>query len=169
MTSQSCLELFILKAESFENVKSQIGFCGIWCGSCAVGNGTLRELTKRYEEIIKGYGLEGWAPKDFDFKEFSKGLASIQTMPLCQGCIKGGGRTDCEIRACASNKNLHDCSTCDQPTTCKNTEILQHMRTGALAAGLMVKTENIERQKLLEKWTAELKNKWPAYILFLRE
>ena len=94
------------KAETSENVKSQIGFCGIWCGSCMVGNGTLRELTKRYEEMTNAYGLGKWCPKDFDYGEFSKGLASIQRMPLCIGCLKGGGRDDCEIRACASNKGL---------------------------------------------------------------
>ena len=95
-----------MKSESFENVKNQIGFCGIWCGSCVAGNGTLRELTKRYADIIKRYGLEGWAPKDFDFKEFLKGLASMQAMPLCQGCLKGDGRPNCEMRVCASNKNI---------------------------------------------------------------
>ena len=45
--------------ESFEDVKGQIGCCGIWCGSCVVGNGALRELTRRYEEIVENYGLEG--------------------------------------------------------------------------------------------------------------
>ena len=147
-------------------MKNQIGFCGIWCGSCVVGNGTLRELTKKYEEIIKGYGLEEWAPKDFDFKEFAKGLASIQTVPLCPGCRKGGGRDNCEMRACASGKEIADCNECDQPETCKNAEILEKMRTGALRAGLFVKTENVDRQKLLEKWTAELKSRWPSCILF---
>jgi hypothetical protein len=62
--------------KAFENVREQIGFCGIWCGSCVVGNGTLRELTERCEEIIGAYGLEEWAPRDFDYKEFLKGLAS---------------------------------------------------------------------------------------------
>ena len=33
-----------------ENVKDQIGYCGIWCGSCIVGNGALRELTRKYED-----------------------------------------------------------------------------------------------------------------------
>jgi len=74
MTSQSCLEPFILKAEAFENVKSQIGFCGIWCGSCVVGNGALKELTKKYEEIIKGYGLKEWAPKTLISKNLAKYL-----------------------------------------------------------------------------------------------
>jgi len=156
-----------LKTESFENVKDQIGFCGIWCGSCVVGNGSLRELSKRYEEIIKGYGVKEWGPKDFDFQEFMKGLASIRAIPLCQGCLKGDGRPECEIRACALNKNINDCSECDQPKACKNLETLQKMRTGASRADLVVKTENVDTQKLIEKWTAELKNRWPSSILFL--
>ena len=155
-----------MKAKPFENVKNQIGFCGIWCGSCVAGNGTLRELTKGYEEIVEKYGLEEWAPKDFDFKEFMKGLASIQAMPSCRGCLKGDGRSNCEMRACASNKNITDCSQCDQPTACKNLETLQKMRTGANRAGLYVKTENVDRQELIEKWTSELKSKWPCCILF---
>ena len=155
-----------MRTRAFEDVKNQIGFCGIWCGSCVVGNGTLRELTRRYEEIIKAYGLEGWGPKDFDFKELMKGLTSIQDMPLCQGCRRGDGRTDCEIRACASNNRIEDCSGCDQPAACKNQEILDHMRTGASDAGLTVKAENVDRQQLIEKWAAELKSKWPCRILF---
>ena len=108
MSRQSCLEQCILKIKPFENVKNQIGFCGIWCGSCVVGNGTLRELTKRYEEIIEKYGLKEWAPKDSDFKEFMKGLASIQAVPLCRGCLKGDGRPNCEMRVCVSNKKITD-------------------------------------------------------------
>jgi len=154
-----------MRPESFENVKNQIGFCGIWCGSCVAGNGALRELTRRCAEIIGKYGLEGWAPKDFDYREFLKGLASIQAMPLCEGCLKGGGRSDCEMRICASNKNVEDCSECDQPANCKNLETLAHMRTGALHAGLFVKTKNDNRKGLLEKWTTELKAKWPGCIL----
>ena len=155
-----------MKVTPFENVKNQIGFCGIWCGSCVVGNGTLKEITKRYEEIVKRYGLEEWAPKDFDFKEFMKGLASIQAIPYCQGCRKGDGRTNCEMRACASNKNINDCSKCNQPTDCKNLETLQKMRTGALQAGLFVKTEDVGRQGLIKKWINELKSKWPSCTLF---
>lgn len=158
-----------MKPESFEKVEDQIGFCGIWCGSCIVGNGALRELTKEYEQIIKAYGLEEWGPKDFDFKEFMKGLGSIKAMPLCQGCLKGDGRPNCEIRICASNRKINDCCECDQQAACKNLGILQKMRTGAQRAGLLVKTENVDRRKLIEKWITELKAKWPSSILFLPE
>ena len=155
-----------MKVELFENVKNQIGFCGIWCGSCVVGNGVLRELTKRYKEIIERYGLEGWAPKDFDFREFMKGLESIQAIPLCQGCLKGDGRSNCEIKACASKKKIADCSACDQPAACNNSQILHKMRTGARRAGLLVKDEYADRQKLLDKWTSELNSQWPHCIIF---
>jgi hypothetical protein len=64
----------------FENVRNQIGFCGIWCGSCPGGNGVTIELTKKYEEFVKKNNLEKWAPKTFEFKEFMKGLVAIQTI-----------------------------------------------------------------------------------------
>jgi hypothetical protein len=156
-----------LADKPFENVKDQIGFCGIWCGSCVVGNGALRELTKKYEQVIEAYGLQEWGPKEFDFKEFMKGLSSIQAIPLCQGCLKGDGKPNCEIRTCASRQKINDCSECNQPATCHNAESLQKMRTGALRGGLLVKTETVDRRKLIEKWITELKAKWPSSILFL--
>jgi hypothetical protein len=158
-----------MEVKPFENVKNQIGFCGIWCGSCVVGNGLLRELTKRYEKIVKDYGLKEWVPNDFDFREFEKGLSSVQTAAICPGCLKGGGRTNCEIRACATGKNVTDCVECGQSPECKHLEILQIMRTGALGAGLLVKTENIGQQKLIEKWIDEIKSKFPYLLLFLRD
>ena len=153
--------------KAFENVREQIGFCGIWCGSCVVGNGTLRALTERYEEIIGAYALEEWAPEDFNYKEFLKGLTLIRSMPLCPGCLKGGGRDNCEMKACASNRNIDDCSECREPATCKHVEALQKMRSGAIAAGLAVKIDNVDKQQLIEKWSTELKSQWPCSILFM--
>jgi hypothetical protein len=158
-----------LKAKAFENVKNQIGFCGLWCGSCIVGNGTLKELTKRYEHLIKGYGVDEWGAKDFDSKEFMKGLASIQALPVCQGCLKGGGNDECKIRPCCSNRKISDCNECNELTACKNLESLQKVRTGALKVGMLVTTEKADRRKILEKWATELENKWPSCILFKEE
>jgi hypothetical protein len=155
--------------ESFEHVKDQIGYCGIWCGSCVVGNGALRELTRRYEEIVEDYGLEEWAPEDLDYKEFSRGLSAIQSMPLCQGCLKGGGNPDCQMRACAVSKGQTECNDCDRPESCENRERLESMRAGALDAGLMVKTGKSEGGEPVEAWTEELKKKWPSNILFEAE
>jgi hypothetical protein len=148
-----------LGAKAFENVKSQIGICGIWCGSCVVGNGALRELTSRYKQIIEGYGLEEWVSKDFDFTEFLKCLVSIQASPICPGCRKGGGATGCEMKACASERGLDGCIECDMPDACENRDRLLRMRTGALDAGLMVNNEAVDSNELLERWSKELKNK----------
>jgi hypothetical protein len=81
--------------KAYENVKDQIGCCGIWCGSCIIGNGTLQELTKKYQRLTTAYGLKQWAPKDLNYKEFSKGLTLLKNFPPCPGCLKGGGRDDC--------------------------------------------------------------------------
>ena len=155
--------------QAFENVKSQIGFCGIWCGSCVVGNGTLRKLTEKYSETTTAYGLPDWAPKDFDHAEFSRGLASIRSIPECPGCLRGGGRDDCEIRACALEKGLPDCTLCEQLGRCEHREIVNKMRSGALAAGLCVREPGQGERGLLEDWSQQLERRWPCCILFLPE
>jgi hypothetical protein len=150
----------------FNAVKDQIGFCGIYCGSCIVGNGVLRELTKRYHELTTAYGLKEWGPKNFDYDQFAKGLSSISTMPLCPGCLKGGGRDDCEIRACAQSKQVEDCGECSEPGDCAHSDLLERMRSGAEAAGIFVKRGTGERRELLEEWVVELRQRWPCRILF---
>jgi len=47
---------------AYQKVKQQIGYCGIWCGSCVVGNGALCELTRCYREMTEPYDLGEWAP-----------------------------------------------------------------------------------------------------------
>jgi hypothetical protein len=156
----------VARTDAFESVKDQIGYCGIWCGSCVVGNGTLRDLTRMYRPILDGYGVLEWGPKDFDSLEFLKGLESVANLPVCPGCLKGGGRDNCELRSCALSKGIDGCDRCDTIETCGHKEILDHMRTGSLAAGLFVNTENQDKQELIETWTADLKKRLPCCILF---
>jgi hypothetical protein len=152
-----------LEAEPFENVKNQIGFCGIWCGSCAGGNGAIPELAKGFEEIVKKCELEKWVPREFDFKEFMKGLACTQAAPLCSGCKKGGGPPTCKVRMCALGKGILDCSQCDQLIDCKNFEQLE--KTYPKIKGGLMEIKNRSQPALIEKWMGELKNKWPHCIL----
>ncbi|HIJ16317.1 MAG TPA: DUF3795 domain-containing protein [Thermoplasmata archaeon] len=146
-------------APAFENVKDQIGYCGLWCGSCAVGNGTIGELAGRLEKLTKDYGIEEWGPEGIDYMGLHKSLASIHTLPPCPGCLKGGGRTNCEIRACATDKHLGECAECKDSETCKNLEILHHMCSGALGVGMMVKEKKGNRSEFLKKGKAELKRR----------
>jgi len=155
------------KISAFEDIKQQFGYCGIWCGSCVAGNGTLQELTRRYKEVTEAYDLKDWCPKDFDYGEFSKGLESIRNMPLCPGCLKGGGNPECVMRPCARKKQLDDCSDCPDPGACEHRPALDKMRTAALEAGLLVKTQKGETGALIREWTAKLKTTWPSLILFV--
>lgn len=148
---------------TFEKVRDQIGFCGIWCGSCAAGNGAILELTRRFEEVVKNYNLEQWAPKEFDFKEFMKGLTCIQAMSSCSGCRKGGGPPTCKIRICALSKGVADCSQCNELIECRNFDEIEKSHP-KIKQDLM-KIKNVDRREVIEKWHGELKTKWPHCIL----
>lgn len=167
--SRICWGLCEVQVKPFENVKDQIGYCGLWCGSCTVGNGTLKELTKRYEHIIGGYGVDKWGAEDqgFDGLGLMKTLKSVQEIPICRGCLKGGGATNCKIRACASKKKLSDCNKCNESTNCRNREALQKVRTGALAVGMIIKTDKdkTDQNQLAKKWTADIRNKFPCCVI----
>jgi hypothetical protein len=156
----------LLDLADFENVKHQVGSCGLWCGSCVVGNGVLKLLTKKYEELTEAYGLREWGPKDFDYAEFAKGLRSIRAMPSCSGCRKGGGRKDCEIRACASAKGLRECSECGAGDECPHRKVLDHMRAGGAAAGILVRIGTPAGEDPVEEWVKQAASRWPTSILF---
>ena len=83
--------------------------------------------------------------------------------------MRGGGRDDCEIRACALSKGLRHCTECDQFGECKHAEIVEKMRSGARAAGLFVKEADSDNEELIARWTAELKVSWPCCVLFMND
>ena len=151
---------------AFDKVRAQVGACGIWCGSCAVGNGAFTELSQRFEGLLRAYGFDHWGTEELDFGRLVQGLTSCQRVSECPGCRQGGGRDSCELRACAVAKGLSGCAQCPEMAGCKHIHLLQHMRSGALAAGLVVHTENVEAAPLMEQWTAGLAARWPCCILF---
>ncbi|MBN1677714.1 MAG: DUF3795 domain-containing protein [Candidatus Thermoplasmatota archaeon] len=144
------------KSAAFENVKNQLAYCGLWCGSCSVGNGTVNELSRRCAQTITDYGVNEWGPKEVDYKAMLKALAIVSTMGPCLGCLKGGGRTGCEIRACAIKKGITECVDCADQDSCPNGKILHHMRSGALRVGMKVKDKAGDSSKILADWIAEV-------------
>lgn len=153
------------RMQAFENVKNQFGYCGIWCGSCVVGNGTLRELTQKYGEMLNAYGVLEWGVKDINRDAFFNALQAIESIPICDGCLKGGGRDHCELRSCALSRELTQCHDCSTPE-CEHSTVLEHMRSGAHAAGLFVRTAHANNHELLDQWIMELKKGMPSCILF---
>lgn len=153
---------------AFENVRDQIGACGIWCGSCAVGNGSLRMASQEYLEVLEGHGIEHWAPPELDYAAMSNGLSIVSDMATCPGCRQNGGRDNCPMRTCTSARELRDCTECRE-AECPHKELLDHMRTGALEAGLIVKSPDDEAASLIKQGTKELANRFPSCLLFLRK
>lgn len=154
------------KKTPFENVRDQIGPCGLWCGSCAYGNGTISGTAAALGKLIKDYGIEEWGPKGIDYDGLHGGLASVSAIPPCPGCLKGGGRTGCEMRACSSGKRLKECAACDDCGSCANTRILTHMRTGAAKVGMAVKEGAGGRRDFLRKAEAELREGCHSSVVF---
>lgn len=154
-----------MEAKGFENTKNQIGYCGIWCGSCLGGNGAIQELTQKFEQLIKRSksALEEYAPKEFSFEELMKNLACIRAMPQCPGCKKGGGNQSCKVRLCASKRNLSNCGECNELMRCGNFDELEknypHMKED------LVNIKSIGQEKMIEQWMGELKTRWPHCIL----
>jgi hypothetical protein len=153
---------------AFENVKNQIGACGIWCGSCAVGNGSLRLASERYLEVLEGHGIEHWAPPKLNYAALSEGLKIVADIATCAGCRRGGGRADCEMKTCSAQRGLGVCSACND-SKCSHEEVLDSMRSGALKAGLLVKNEPSHAKSSIEQWLKGLAGRFPSSLLFLND
>ena len=151
---------------AYENVKGQIGGCGIWCGSCALGNGSLLALTDCLRDTLDGHGFEHWAPDGMDYPDFVRGLAAVRGVASCTGCRKGGGRDDCALRVCSEAKGLTSCADCTDLRACSHQELLDQMRAGARAAGLRVLDPSDDIERTLSDWQAWLPTSRPAALIF---
>jgi hypothetical protein len=145
--------------DAFLNVRPQIGSCGIWCGSCTIGNDLLSVLSTRYGLMLEGCDLEGWGPQNFSYEELFQALASLEQVPVC-------GRSDCEIRRCASIHEIEFCGSCPGFALCQHAPLIEHMRLGASQAGLLVDPSPTDLFAQVERWTVEFRHKWPGCILF---
>ncbi|MEW6743926.1 MAG: DUF3795 domain-containing protein [Planctomycetota bacterium] len=157
------------RREAFEHIRYQIGFCGIWCGSCALGNGCLAELAGGLRELLTAYAAPEWASVEVGWEGFLKGLGSVREAASCAGCRKGGGRDNCEIRACALGRGVEHCTDCMSFGRCEHATILDHMRSGAARAGLSVLSPGENPEAVLPEWTRRVMVRWPCCVLFAED
>jgi len=119
-----------MKEEDFNKVKDQAGPCGIACGTCVLGNGTIAEMAEKTKEHITGYGIKEWAPAtpgggDLNWAETERTLDWMVQNANCAGCERGGGPPDCTIRTCAGDKGIELCSQCGGLDDCSKFDWLQ--------------------------------------------
>ncbi len=144
----------------------QIGRCGIWCGSCVVGNGALMELAGKYKSMVESYGLEHWGATGFDYEEFVKGLGRVSELDACPGCLSGGGPDECKLKQCICERGLETCVDCSEFSDCRHGELLEHMRSGARKAGLTVIDSRADLERIREGGESELSDRWWWRALF---
>jgi hypothetical protein len=109
--------------ESSFDVKKQVGPCGITCGTCFLGNGSVANSAKTTIDYINMIGIKEWAPlvpegKDLNWDETEKTLNWMTKYAYCEGCEKGGGPPDCTIRMCANKKGYELCNKCNELDDC---------------------------------------------------
>lgn len=103
--------------------KDLMTYCGVYGGTCAcyIGHTALRETASLLSELADALGFPYWMPervKDFDYKEFHKGLAFLsdpESWLVCTKCCRDGyGRPDCPMRNCCQERGLDICFDCDE-------------------------------------------------------
>jgi len=109
--------------ESPFNVEKQVGPCGIVCGACFLGSGSVAKSAKATIDYIKMSGIKEWAPMvpqgaDLNWGEAEKVLGWMTKYAFCAGCEKGGGPPNCAIRSCANEKKLELCNDCGDLDEC---------------------------------------------------
>ena len=102
----------------------RIGYCGINCDECAMGNGDFAETAKKLKNYIKVFGLSQWIDElpggyRVDMRNLKKALDILSVYTRCAGCREMGGPTVCPIRDCAQSKGLKFCYECDELDKCK--------------------------------------------------
>jgi hypothetical protein len=90
-------------------METEIGYCGLACGSCPIHLATLekdpaRQIGMRIEIAEQLSKIYGTTPKP-------------EIITDCDGCKNNNGRlftpcADCKIRNCAIGKNMINCAYC---------------------------------------------------------
>ena len=109
-----------------------VGFCGIDCSKCELGNKTISKNADTLKNKVENYGISQWYQlvpitdnEKFSFEELNKGLAWLAKYAACPGCSNGGGSPACAVKICAKEKNYENCSMCNDIDTCKKMDFLE--------------------------------------------
>ena len=113
-------------------MNKNIGFCGIDCSKCELGNKTISKNAETLKKRVENYGISQWYQlvpvadnEKFSFDELNKGLAWLVKYAACLGCQNNGGPPMCPVRMCAREKKFENCSMCDSIDTCKKMDFLE--------------------------------------------
>lgn len=116
----SYIELEALSPMSSE--RSLIGYCGLYCGACAIYQQMIKNRAMQLIEVLNAYQFreiakeaKEWDPKLAFYPQFEDVLQSLMNMfGECSGCLAGGGPPACAIRDCCKENGFSTCAECNK-------------------------------------------------------
>jgi hypothetical protein len=116
--------------EALNTTENRAGPCGIVCGACPLGSGTVAKTAGQTRKHIVDCQIPMWSPfvpggEVIDWTAMDRGLEWMEKYACCAGCENGGGPPDCTIRICAREKGYELCSSCDELDSCTKFEWLK--------------------------------------------
>lgn len=123
-------------------------YCGLYCPGCGIHQGKVTERVEGLQRILTSYeignqkeSLSEIEPAFAHYDTFEAVLEGLKsTLGSCDGCKKGGGFSDCEVRDCATDRGYQTCLECLRLETCS----LIKKRTWALPALRKIRDEGYE-------------------------
>jgi len=109
--------------------KSDVAYCGLYCGDCIIRTGEMAELSSELLERMKrpefrklGMGLPKLMPEQFkgleNYEACYPALEAMSRFDCQKTCRDGGGSRACQIRDCCLEANIEGCWVCDDYDGC---------------------------------------------------
>ena len=116
--------------EDLNRIDNLVGPCGILCGACPLGSGTVAESAGQTRKHIMDCQIPMWPPfvpggEVIDWAAVDQGLIWMEKYARCQGCPNGGGPPDCTSRICAQERGYELCTSCVDLDGCNRFEWLR--------------------------------------------
>jgi hypothetical protein len=113
----------------YSDVKNQVAYCGVTCGTCNQGSGKAAKTAELILSLINEIEVKDWAHRvpegdELDWEATEKTLEWMTKNTFCEGCEKGGGSPDCAIRTCAKEKGYSLCNECNELDGCTKFDYL---------------------------------------------
>lgn len=106
-------------------------YCGLYCGDCAFGRGTIPDLARDLRKELREARFDKVA-EVIPFKEFQGYPQCYEVLGAmvklrCKGCRDGSRSRFCEVAQCAQKKELEGCWECDDFSECGKLKFLEHV------------------------------------------
>lgn len=105
------------------------GYCGLYCGDCAFGKGTIPDLARDLRKELREARFDKIA-EVIPFKEFKQYQQCYEVLGAlvkmrCKGCRTSSRSKFCNIAKCAIKKGYVGCWDCEGFAGCKKLEFLE--------------------------------------------